>query len=355
MYIIFFLAVLCIPQSDLLAGDKDFQVVKIADGVYAFIPPDPTKDIVNGNSTVIICSNYVVVFDANSTPGEAGAVLTEIRKLTHKPVRYVINSHWHWDHWLGNQVYKEAFPDCEIISSTETRRIIELRFPRFYKNEMEQTPDVIRTFKNELADGRKENGDSLTSYEKLRWAQTLKDAEAGFEEEKRVRYTPPTLTFEESMVLDAGGRELRIIQPGPGNTTGDVYMYMPKEKILITGDILVSPIPYAFGVSPDNWIRTLRKWDHMDISILVPGHGEVQYDKKYLRTVIAMFESVKNQVESAMKERAGLEETKKRVKAEVFRSALAENDAARNYVFTRYFLNPFIERAFKEAQGEIGR
>jgi glyoxylase-like metal-dependent hydrolase (beta-lactamase superfamily II) len=147
------------------AGDQDFEIVKVTDGVYAFISSDPTKDIVNGNSVAILCERGVVVFDANSMPGEARAVLAEIRKLTDKPVRYVINSHWHWDHWLGNQVYKEAFPDCEIISTSETRRIIETRFQRFYKSEMEGSEDLIRTFKEELKNGRKKNGDALTDYE----------------------------------------------------------------------------------------------------------------------------------------------------------------------------------------------
>ncbi len=335
--------------------NKPFEMAKVVDGIYAFISSDPTKDIVNGNSVAIVCEKGVVVFDANSTPGEARAVLAEIRKLTSKPVRYVINSHWHWDHWLGNQVYKEAFPDCEIISSSETRRIIETRFQRFYKSEMEGSEELIRTFKEELKDGKKKNGDSLTGYEKIRWAQTIMDAEYGFAEEKNLRYTPPTMVFDEGLTLFMGDREIRIQNLGSGNTTGDAFVYLPKEKILLTGDLLVAPVPYAFGVSPANWIRTLKTFDEMDAVTIIPGHGAVQNNKDYLRAVIGMFESVNNQVIAAMKKGVKKDDMKSHIDAENFRERFAGSDPAKNYVFESYFLNPFTDRAFKEAQGEIGR
>lgn len=334
---------------------KLFEMQRVADGIFAFVSSDPTKDIVNGNSVAIICTRGVVVFDANSTPGEARAVLAEIRKLTDKPVRYVVNSHWHWDHWLGNQVYKEAFPDCEIISSSETRRIIETRFQRFYKSEMEGSDELIRTFKEELNKGKKKNGDSLTNYEKIRWAQTIQDAEFGFAEEKNLRYTPPTMVFEQGMTLFMGDREIRIQNLGPGNTTGDAFVYLPKEKILLTGDLLVSPVPYAFGVTPRNWIRILKAFDEMDVTTIIPGHGAVQYNKDYLKAVIEMFESITDQVTTHMKNGAGKDDLKSLVNVENFRKKFADTDPAKNYVFDLYFVKPFVDRAFKETQGEIGQ
>lgn len=337
------------------AQNRPFEKIKVADGIYAFISEGPTQDIVNGNSVAIISSKGVVVFDANSTPGEARAILAEIKKLTDKPVRYVINSHWHWDHWLGNQVYTEAFPQCEIISTAATRRIIENRFVRYYKSEMDDTPGFIKTYKEELDKGKKKNGDSLTPYEKIRWAQTLQDAEYGFAEEKALKYTPPSIVFEQSMTLFIGDREIRIENLGPGNTSGDAFVYLPNEKILITGDLLVAPIPYAFGCNPTNWIRILKTFYQMDVLTIIPGHGDVQYNKDYVKAVIDMFEIVKNQVIAAMKKGAGKDNLKGQIDVEKFREKFAGKDPAKNYVFESYFVNPFVDRSLKEAQGETGR
>ena len=99
------------------------QKIAIADGIFLFISPDQDPLEVNGNSIVVVNEHDVLVFDTNVLPSSARAVLAEIRKITDKPVRYVVNSHWHPDHWDGNEVYAKEFPDLEIIASSETRRL----------------------------------------------------------------------------------------------------------------------------------------------------------------------------------------------------------------------------------------
>src|SRR3984885_11915327 len=97
------------------------QKVQIADGVYQFITA-PDGYVPNGNSVVIVNENDVLVFDTFTRPSTARAELAEIRKITDKPVRYVVNSHHHPDHWSGNEVFAEAFPNIEIIASEDTRQ-----------------------------------------------------------------------------------------------------------------------------------------------------------------------------------------------------------------------------------------
>lgn len=85
--------------------------IQAAEGVHVFVTP-PYGDVgLDGNSIAILSSEGVLVFDTNGTKAAAEAVLAEIRKLTDKPVKYVVNSHWHWDHWYGTEVYRKAFPD----------------------------------------------------------------------------------------------------------------------------------------------------------------------------------------------------------------------------------------------------
>src|ERR1022692_1401290 len=97
--------------------------VQIADGIYQFITA-PDGYVPNGNSVVIVNRDDVLVFDTFSSPSSARTVLAEIRKITDKPVRYVVNSHHHPDHWSGNEVYAERFSELEIIASAETARLM---------------------------------------------------------------------------------------------------------------------------------------------------------------------------------------------------------------------------------------
>src|SRR6202020_558331 len=99
------------------------QKVQIADGIYQFITA-PDGYVPNGNSIVIVNEDDVLVFDTFSRPSTARTVLVEIRKITDKPVRYVVNSHHHPDHWSGNEVYAEAFPGLEIIATEQSRKFM---------------------------------------------------------------------------------------------------------------------------------------------------------------------------------------------------------------------------------------
>jgi cyclase len=74
-----------------------------------------------GNSVAVLTDEGVLVFDSGAVPDTASAILKEIRTLTQKPVRYLVNSHWHWDHWGGNQVFQAAFPDLQIVTHEKTR------------------------------------------------------------------------------------------------------------------------------------------------------------------------------------------------------------------------------------------
>ena len=98
--------------------------IEVAAGVYLF-QTERYGDIgLDGNSVVVVSSDGVLVFDSNGTPDAATAVLAEIRKLTDQPIRYLVNSHWHWDHWYGAEVYRKAFPDLQIIRHEKTRQLM---------------------------------------------------------------------------------------------------------------------------------------------------------------------------------------------------------------------------------------
>ena len=101
-----------------------YETVKVAEGIYAFVPPEPRGGLVSGNSIAVNGDDGVLVVDTGHFPTLARKMIADIRRLTDKPVRYVVNTHWHPDHVFGNGAYREAFPDVNVLAHVETRRLM---------------------------------------------------------------------------------------------------------------------------------------------------------------------------------------------------------------------------------------
>src|SRR5690348_9679224 len=97
-------------------------VVKLADGIYTIRHKDAPDTFPQGNTTVIIGDREVLVVDSCYLPSSAREDIAEIRRWTNKPVRYLVNTHWHFDHTMGNGTYWDAFPGLSIIAHTETAK-----------------------------------------------------------------------------------------------------------------------------------------------------------------------------------------------------------------------------------------
>src|SRR6185295_3947640 len=98
--------------------------VELAPGIFLFTTPGYGDVGLDGNSIAVLSGDGVLVFDSNGTPAAAAAVLAQIRQLTDRPVRWVVNSHWHWDHWYGTETYQQAFPDLRIVAHEKTRAMM---------------------------------------------------------------------------------------------------------------------------------------------------------------------------------------------------------------------------------------
>src|SRR5437899_5774023 len=141
-------SLLLLPATRLAADDL-FDIKPVADGVYAAIAKPAYK--VNCNAAIILFDDAVLVVDTHSKPSAARALIEQIKKLTDKPVRYVVNTHFHWDHYQGNQAYPSSWPaGVEIISSEATRANIEQRGIPRVKHEIVTMPAAIEQLKADL-------------------------------------------------------------------------------------------------------------------------------------------------------------------------------------------------------------
>jgi cyclase len=271
--------------------------VRIADGVFLFITPRYGDVGLDGNSVAIISRDGVLVFDSNGTPAAAAAVLAQIRTLTDRPVKYLVNSHWHWDHWYGAEVYKKAFPEIEIITHEKTREMMIGPALAFNKPGLEtELPAYVKSLEKKLAAAEA----ASPPPDGLPRLRQLVEADRFFLEQKtNVRHTFPTRTFGDRLDIDLGGRQVQVLHHERAVTPGDAFLYLPKEKILITGDLLVNPIAFALSVYPTGWLRTLERLDALDASVIVPGHGEPLRDETLLHATMSVFRELLKQGKEA--------------------------------------------------------
>jgi glyoxylase-like metal-dependent hydrolase (beta-lactamase superfamily II) len=185
----------------------------------------------SGNSIAVIGDDSVLVFDSNGLPKTAKTILAQVRTITKKPVRYLVNSHWHWDHWQGNEVYLAAFPDLKIITHEKTLEQMKTVEPKWNAEGLKtQLPAYLNDLQKKQV--------SLKDASEIKDQQELVNAVKDFLVEKTsLHKTYPNVTFSDSMILHLGKLDANIGHVR-AITIGDTYAYLPQEKVQITGDAL---------------------------------------------------------------------------------------------------------------------
>jgi len=302
---IFCLAALLFLSANSAAADDLFDIKPIADGVYAAIAKPAYK--VNCNAAIILLGDSVLVVDTHSKPSAARALIEQIKKITDKPVRYVVNTHFHWDHYQGNEAYPSSWPaGVEIISSAATRANIEQRGIPRVKHEIATLPAQIETLKADLAK-------ATDPKQKEQIQSNLRQAEDYLAELKSMQITLPTMTFDRSLILYRKSRTVEILWLGNAHTNGDVWVFLPKEKILICGDALHGWTPFMGDSYPYDWIQTLDAAEKLDFTQALGGHGDVMQGKEKFELWEQYFQDLLDDTAQSYSAGATLEDAQKQV------------------------------------------
>ena len=241
---------------------------ELAPGIFLFSRAGYGDVGLDGNSIVVTSRDGVLVFDTNGTPGASAAVLSEIRKLTDQPVRCIVNSHWHWDHWYGTETYLQAFPDVRVVSHEKNRQLMMRSGARVQQAVPRAAAAGLPSERREA--GRREAG-----------ARAAARRRQGVLTSRRRTSTScfPTSPSPIAWTIELGERHIEVLNYGRGVTPGDTFVYLPKEKVLLLGDLIVNPITFALSGFPTEWLRVLEKVDALDATTIVTGHGAPLHDK----------------------------------------------------------------------------
>lgn len=327
-----------------------YHLESLGKDIYAFIAPEPKVPIVSGNSVVIIGSDAVLVVDSGQFPALTRRMIADIKTKTNKPVRYLINTHWHGDHNSGNAVYAAEFPGLSIVGTPFTREAMNGYQPKFFDMVKTAYPQALERLRKALQESKKPDGTPMTQEDKRFFSGVVEVMGELIPQLKDINYVGPNVTFTDQMNIDLGGREVKILWLGNANTAGDALVFVPDQKFLATGDILVWPTPYATTSYIASWIKVMDKLLAMDLSTIVPGHGPAMHDKDYMQIVRRLLADLNDQTKEAVAQGLSLEETKKKVNLQAYKDQLTQGIPGRVYAWDNYFMTA-VDSAWKEQQG----
>jgi glyoxylase-like metal-dependent hydrolase (beta-lactamase superfamily II) len=291
------------PAGTTFSG-KAFRFNQVKEGVYHAIGTGALTVV--GNSTVIVNDRDVVVVDDHVSPAAAWVLLEEIKTITDKPVTTVINTHFHFDHAHGNQIFA---PHVQIIGHEFTRRAL-LDDPR--SKPLYQSFYNFSTIEGQIDTLRKRIASEQNAAARDKLQAQLTSVENNYASQKELRPTPPNVTLTTEMTLFRGDREIQIRYLGRGHTAGDVVVYLPREKAVITGDLLTASTSNMSDSYPVEWVATLEALKKLDFDTVIPGHGEAFTDKAKIDYFAAYLRDVWSTVSELKKQGVPAQEAAKR-------------------------------------------
>ncbi len=320
--------------------------VKVAEGVWLLHRPVATDAPFEGNTVVFEQSDGFVVVDAGGAPVAGEHLVRHIRALGPKRVKFLVYTHYHGDHNLGAGALLKAWPDLQILSTEQTRRNMTGSSMAYIKTYAASYAGMVDFGRKRLEDP------SVPASEKEGWARFVAVGPSMVEGYQALKAYPATLTFTQDLVLQDPGMPLELRFLGRGNTDGDAVVWAPGPKVLVTGDLVVHPIPYASACFLGEWIEVLKRLQGYDFRFLVPGHGEVQTDAVYLERLRWVLGEIRARVAPLVKEGLGLEEVRKRLDlVDLRRAFVKDEDGWGRFVFNAVFLGDLVKNAFQEAKG----
>lgn len=244
-----------------------FDIKKIAEGVYMAVAKPQT--LINSNAVIFENSRDLLIMDSHSKPSAVVSLVSQLRRrVTEKPVKYIVASHFHWDHAQGLPAYRRIAAHAGIIASETTRKLISQETVPRLKASFEQLKISAEDYKKKAAGAK-------SAQEKAAWEKMRR--ETGDYLREMENFTPelPDLTLTDDLIIHDKNHDLHLAFRGRGHTAGDVVVFCPQKKVIATGDLLHGFFPFIGDGFPLDWPRTLLNVAQFDFTQIAGGHGDL--------------------------------------------------------------------------------
>jgi len=253
------------------ASTELFTIEKVADGIYAALARPQV--LTNCNAAIFVNSTDVLVVDAHSKPSASAALIAQIKKeITPKPVRYLVNTHFHWDHTQGNASYKAGAAKLDIIASDTTKQLMTQLSRNRLKESLASVAPMIDGLQARLAK-------ATSAADKALRQDQIRQLEAYRAEMQNYSLELPTITFAKSYVIKDRAGDLHIEFHGRAHTAGDIVVFSPEKRVIAAGDMINGFLPNLADGYPKPWPKTIDSFGQLAYDHLISGHGPVHHDR----------------------------------------------------------------------------
>ena len=276
------------PPGAMAHEGAAFELTEVRPGIWHAVGTGAMN--VGANAAIVDLGESLLLVDSHITPAAAWVLLDELSPLTPKPVRYVVNTHFHFDHIHGNQVFGD---DVEILGHETTYDVVASGGSvsgTAWNAFVGTIPEQIATLESRL--------EAAAEADRVEIADALARTRAYQEALESITPVAPTITLDRRMTLHRGGQEIQLLFMGYGHTAGDVVVFMPEQKVLMTGDLIPAGLPFMGDGYPE-WGETIRAFAELDFDLVLPGHGPPFEDKAKLEYLAAYLDDFWAQAEAA--------------------------------------------------------
>ena len=272
---------------------QNFNLVKMAEGVYACIHKMGGKAICNAG--IIDLGDGTIIFDTFLSPDAASEIPGLVIKLNLPPIKYVVNSHWHNDHIRGNQIFSK---EVDIISTKKTAELIKINEPKEIAAEMNYAPRQL-AYQDSLLNNYKGDHADRAYQTILMWQGYYR---ALVESNEILETRIPNVFVDKEKIIKGTKRNVNLICYGRGHTESDLILYLPEDNIVFTADLVfIGMHPYLADGFIEDWENYLTAIEGFAIEKLVPGHGNIG-DAKDLRNMKEYLKMIEKQTQKMIKE-----------------------------------------------------
>jgi len=289
-----------------------FDIEKVADGVYAAIARPYA--ITHCNAVIFENAEDILVVDTHSSATAVASLVSQIRReITKKPVRYVVNTHFHGDHVQGTPTYKRIAPRADVVAHEKTRELLQADGGRSLKLAVERTQETLEAIRKKAAAAK-------TQEERVYYERSLRET-ADFLSEMR-DYAPelPNVTFSRDLIIRDKAHDLHLAFRGKGHTAGDIVVYCPQKKLIAGGDLLHNSSAFMGDGYPRAWPNTLIDVAGFDFDTVIGGHGSVHRSRQIAYDMALYISEITDLVDRSVRAGRTLEEIQKTVSPESLNS-----------------------------------
>lgn len=297
--------------------EHPWELQSLGSDIYVSAVSDSTAYSRFANSLIVVGDDAVLVVDTRDTEEASRNLLAEVRRITDKPVRYIVNTHWHWDHTNGNAVFEEAFPKVEIVAHPETARLMAAEGPGRIQGEIDRLEARVARLEGYRAEGVTESGRPLEEedYGEIDRIQQADRSRVGAL--AGVRMTVPTRQVRERWQPPRLGRDVLILASTPAHTPGDLVVWVPDAGVLFMGDLIEHGLPFPGDGTALGHAKSLNDLATLGADTYLPAHGPAASNEALFEGQRAFWNEVDQAFQGAAPDSAELAQLVDRLAANV--------------------------------------